>query len=557
MGQPYQPGRVVAGRYRLRSLLSRGGMGAVWRAEQLSLGREVALKVLRAKYAGRADALVRFEREARAICDLSHPNLVTYYDYGRDEDGRPFLVMELIPGAPGTTLVGRVPPLGLDDIVHVVSQLARALTAAHAVGVVHRDLKWSNVMVTPVPGDPLFVKLIDFGVLTVAAESPEADRRRVQELTDLGDRIGTPRTMSPEQALGQPVDPRSDQYALGLMTWELLAGRPPFQAADPREILRMQVEEAPPPLSEAGSPYQLPRAFERAVLKAMAKRPADRFRTVEDFRRALAASRLGLRGRMEVTTRRVLHALRADHQDTAIDFQPNRLEARRPEPLLPTPADLPRPVLPTAAPRSRLPLVLAACSAAVALVALLLWAASDPPTQPATATPSEPATLTAPEPATATATEPATPTKPAAEPATATAPATEPATAAATASEPATATEPATPTPTATAPATEPATEPVRAPAPAPTPTPPPRPSPASASRPAAHADGFLTVSAKPWARVSVDGAPLGVTPVLKRALAPGTYTVTLTHDTLGAQTHRVRISPGAERRLTVDLSRR
>ncbi|MCA9513410.1 MAG: serine/threonine protein kinase, partial [Myxococcales bacterium] len=215
----YQPDELVAGRYRILEALSSGGMGAVYLAEQVALGREVAIKVIRADHGDSPTLRRRFEHEARAVCQLRHPNIITYHDFGLDDRGRPFLVMEYLPGFPGTDLVygGRVPTI--PECLHVIGQLCSALAEAHARGIIHRDLKWSNAMIVPQSHDPLFVKLIDFGILKVAPDGSSGDQR--EHLTQTGMLLGTPQYMSPEQCQGRgQIDGRSDVYALGVVMYE-------------------------------------------------------------------------------------------------------------------------------------------------------------------------------------------------------------------------------------------------------------------------------------------------------------------------------------------------
>ncbi len=279
----YAPGDVIANRYRIVGPLSKGAMGAIHRAEHVYSGQEVALKVLLDQYLSRDDLVERFEREAQAVGDLKHPHIVAYQDHGTDDEGRPFLVTELIDGYPGFKLVRRVPPLSLGAIVHVVRQLCSALSIAHDRGIIHRDLKWSNVMITPQDDDPLFVKLIDFGIIRFADHvAPQ------RKLTRAGVLLGTPEYTAPEQILGRPLDGRADQYALGVMTYELVAGRRPFVDENKAVLLTMHVKEPPPSLIASG--YNVPPAFDAAVLRALSKNPEDRFASVLYFSRALEAA---------------------------------------------------------------------------------------------------------------------------------------------------------------------------------------------------------------------------------------------------------------------------
>ncbi|TNF32590.1 MAG: serine/threonine protein kinase, partial [Deltaproteobacteria bacterium] len=282
----YQPGEVVADRYRISKALSQGGMGAVYLAEQISLGRQVALKVILAHHQDSEALRRRFDHEARAVCKLHHPNVITYHDYGHDDAGRPFLVMEFLAGYPGTDFVyGQTVP-SVAACIHVLGQLASALADAHQHGIIHRDLKWSNAMIVPQSHDPLFTKLIDFGILKVAADGSTGDQRR--ELTRTGVLLGTPQYMSPEAIVGRPIDGRADQYSLAVMAYELLTGRRPFETESQLELLRQHVQELPPPMDDIGPARERIPALEAAVFRGMAKQPHDRFPDITAFHAALA-----------------------------------------------------------------------------------------------------------------------------------------------------------------------------------------------------------------------------------------------------------------------------
>ena len=282
----YRPGEVVSGRYRIQHALSQGGMGAVYLGEQISLGRPVALKVILPHHEDHDALRARFEHEARAVCQLHHPNIITYHDYGHDEDGRPYLVMEYLQGYPGTDFVYNPPVPTLEACAHVLGQLASALAEAHARGIIHRDLKWSNAMVVPQGHDPLFTKLIDFGILKVALDGSSGDQRR--ELTRTGVLLGTPQYMSPEAICGQPLDGRADQYSLGVMAYELFTGRRPFESESRLELLRQHVQDPPPPMRDIGPARGEHPALEAAIRRALAKSPGDRFPTISAFHAALA-----------------------------------------------------------------------------------------------------------------------------------------------------------------------------------------------------------------------------------------------------------------------------
>lgn len=282
----YRSGRLIAGRYRITSALSQGGMGAVYLAQQVSLGRDVALKVILERGSD-PELLKRFDVEARAVCQLKHPNIITYHDYGRDEDGHPFLVMEFLAGYPGTKLISGDRKPTVAELVHVISQVCSALDEAHRKGIIHRDLKWSNVMICPQGRDQYFAKLIDFGIMKVATDGSSGDQRG---MTRTGMLLGTPEYMSPEAICGMPIDGRADQYSLAIMLWEALEGRRPFDAPSHFELLRMQVQDPPPPFERGLDFLEENPGLALVLSRALEKHPDDRFDSILEFQRALTAA---------------------------------------------------------------------------------------------------------------------------------------------------------------------------------------------------------------------------------------------------------------------------
>jgi serine/threonine-protein kinase len=270
--------KMLAGRYRLGDKLGRGGMGTVWDAEHVATGRRVALKTLLPGFGRIPEIAKRFEREARATSVLSHPNIVGVIDFGEDEEGGLFLVLERVRGRPLSELLQLGQPLPVERAVRIVRQVLEALAHAHAAGVVHRDLKPENIMLLDADDtddEPDRVKLLDFGIAKLVGDA-EALEGGEERLTQAGVAFGTPTYMSPEQALGQEVDARADLYAVGIILYELLAGRPPFESDDKVAILRLHVAVDPPPLAEA-APHLAPMPKLQAVLdRVLAKRPTDR-----------------------------------------------------------------------------------------------------------------------------------------------------------------------------------------------------------------------------------------------------------------------------------------
>ncbi|HET7388699.1 MAG TPA: serine/threonine protein kinase [Nocardioidaceae bacterium] len=261
-------------RYRLESRIATGGMGEVWRGSDTVLDRDVAVKVLKAEHADDPSFRSRFETEARHAAALHHPNVASVFDYGElpAEDGsgvpRPYLVMELVPGRPLSQLLRdrRMPP---DTAANLVAQAADAIGAAHAAGVVHRDVKPANLLVTP-EGT---VKITDFGI---------ARAGETTGLTQTGQIVGTPQYLSPEQAEGRPATPGSDLYSLGVVLYECLAGRRPFERQSPVGTALAHLREEPEPL-----PDDVPGHLRRVVTRALAKDPADRFGSAAEFAAAL------------------------------------------------------------------------------------------------------------------------------------------------------------------------------------------------------------------------------------------------------------------------------
>jgi serine/threonine protein kinase len=252
-------GRVLGGRYRLRRLLAAGGMGAVWAAEDAVLGREVAVKVLGEALAGDQRAALRLRREARAAGRLAHPGIARVLDLGEDA-GRPYLVMELLHGESLAGRLARAGPLAPAEAVRVVAAAADALEVAHRAGIVHRDVKPGNVFVTGGGA----VKLLDFGIASAANEAA---------LTG-GGLIGTAAYLAPERVLGHDATPAADVYALGVLLYELLAGRPPFAGDTGTALAMAHVHARPIPLGEV-APH-VPAALAAACHRALAKDPAAR-----------------------------------------------------------------------------------------------------------------------------------------------------------------------------------------------------------------------------------------------------------------------------------------
>jgi hypothetical protein len=274
------------GRYRLKRRLATGGMGDVWVAYHPGLKRDVALKILRPDRQERsASAQSRFEREVRATAELMHPNTVRVFDYGVTEDGLRYYVMELLQGETLAEYVARLGPLPPARAVHIVGQAARALAEAHERGIVHRDVKPENLFLTSLGGEHDFIKVLDFGIAKVTVTDAEA------KMTDTGWVLGTPAYISPEVAMGQSADARSDVYALGAVLYFLLCGKPPFEADNVGALLFAHVNEnAMSPSRVLGR--QLPADVERVVMRTLEKEPAERYGTAAELALALSSCTL-------------------------------------------------------------------------------------------------------------------------------------------------------------------------------------------------------------------------------------------------------------------------
>ncbi len=275
--------RLIAQRFRVQSLVGVGAIGRVYQAIQDPLDRLVALKVLNPEMAEDAQARRRFFREARAAARLNHPNVVQVYDFGETDDEQLFLAMEWVPG--GSMAEWRRNPPALAVLLSSVDQLLQGLAAAHARGVLHRDLKPENLMLRGDVAEPERVLISDFGLATVHDVSGKTDRRDLS----VG---GTPRYMAPEQVRqDRPTSPETDIYAVGVLLYELLCGRPPFDGEE-EDVLRAHVEEPAPPLTPR-SGYVLDDGLSRIVTRALAKEPEQRYRSAAEMRSALADVGIG------------------------------------------------------------------------------------------------------------------------------------------------------------------------------------------------------------------------------------------------------------------------
>jgi serine/threonine-protein kinase len=282
-------GKTIGGKYVVRSILGEGGMGTVFEAEHLTIGRSVAVKVLHPNQARKKDAVRRFHQEARAAGAIGHPNICEVYDLGTLDDGSPYLVMEKLVGE---TLADRIQSEGglpFDDVIDTLVQVLSGLVAAHEKGIVHRDIKPENVFLTRRVGCPPLCKLLDFGVSKVIG-SLIGGKEEDLDLTRTGMVMGTPYYMSPEQARGdRNLDARVDLYACGVILYEALTGRRPFTAANYNALLLQILSAKPKPARDLRP--ALPSGFDAVLDKAMARNRDDRYRNATEFQRELQSLR--------------------------------------------------------------------------------------------------------------------------------------------------------------------------------------------------------------------------------------------------------------------------
>ncbi|HEX6185203.1 MAG TPA: serine/threonine-protein kinase [Pyrinomonadaceae bacterium] len=285
-------GLVLDEKYRLDERLGEGGMGTVYRATHLLIERPVAVKVLNPRLVADDTAKERFRREARAAGRLQHSNAVAVTDYGETRDGLVYLVMELLEGRPMREVLASEAPLDPARAVSLMLQIAAAVEAAHDAGIIHRDLKPGNIFLVQRPDSPYIVKVLDFGIAKLAAESGEFGLH--DTLTGTGVMIGTPRYMSPEQCDGAQLSPASDVYSLGVILYEMLTGQTPFTGMSPLALALQHSSEIPRPPRELVA--TIPPALEAIVLHTLAKGAEERPADAGEFRRELfsVAERLGL-----------------------------------------------------------------------------------------------------------------------------------------------------------------------------------------------------------------------------------------------------------------------
>lgn len=288
--QPSLIGETLDGRYKIIRKLGEGGMGEVYAAEHVHIEKRFAIKLLRPEIVSNAEAVQRFRQEARSSSSIGHRNIIAIEDFGQMADGRIYMCMELLNGAALNDLIQT--PLGTDRLLNILIQTGHGLAAAHAKGIVHRDMKPENIFVTIGSQGEDVPKILDFGIAKVAGNEGQ------NNLTRTGTIFGTPFYMAPEQALGNPVDARTDIYAMGVIMYEVFAGTLPFQGESFMGILTQHITTDPEPVAQrAGKAGRmLPPGLADIVTRCMQKNPAQRFSTMDELVAALVAIYRGFAG---------------------------------------------------------------------------------------------------------------------------------------------------------------------------------------------------------------------------------------------------------------------
>lgn len=275
-------GQTLADKFLVLEELGQGGMSIVYKGRDEFMDRTVAIKMLQSQLLSDQTSVKRFQREAVAVAALTHPHVISVYECAV-YNGQPYLVMEYLVGESLTDIIKRDNHISVDRVIQIFIKVTGALEHAHAKGVLHRDLKSSNVMLVDNEGKPDFVKVVDFGIAKIMPSSG----KQSQNLTQTGEIFGSPIYMSPEQCQGLLLDVRSDIYSTGVMMYESLTGQPPLMGDTIVDTMQMHVQSQPPTLGQMRPDLAIPLVLEEIVFKALEKRPENRFQTMNEFREAL------------------------------------------------------------------------------------------------------------------------------------------------------------------------------------------------------------------------------------------------------------------------------
>src|SRR4051812_32401637 len=287
---PSLVGQILDGRYRIIRKIGEGGMGEVYAAEHVHIEKRFAIKLLLQGILSDPDAVTRFRQEARSSSSIGHRNIIAIEDFGQVADGRIYMCMELLNGAALNDMIQH--PMGADRLLNILIQTGHGLAAAHAKNITHRDMKPENIFVTIGPNNEDIPKILDFGIAKVSGNDGQ------NHLTRTGTIFGTPFYMAPEQALGNPVDARTDIYSMGVIMYECFAGSLPFQGESFMGILTQHITTEPEPVAQraAKAGRQLPMGLADIIMRCMQKNPDQRYRTMDELVNALIGVYRGIAG---------------------------------------------------------------------------------------------------------------------------------------------------------------------------------------------------------------------------------------------------------------------